>query len=67
MVATISDNNGAYLNGLGRVMHVYSNVDEKHVYVKSISGSEDPLDGNKLDHFKITKYNGSAKSCKDFH
>ena len=31
-----ADDNGAYFNGFGRVIHVYSNVDEKHVYVKSI-------------------------------
>ena len=31
-----ADDNGAYFNGFGRVIHVYSNVDEKHVYIKSI-------------------------------
>ena len=62
-----ADDNGAYFNGFGRVIYVYSNVDKKRVYVKSISGSEDPLDDGKLDHFILTKYNGTAKSCKDFH
>ena len=62
-----ADDNGIYFNGFEKVMHVYSNVDEKRVYVKSISGSEDPLDDGKLDHFILTKYNGTAKSCKDFH
>ena len=62
-----ADDNGVYFNGFGRVMHVYSNVDEKCVYVKSISGSEDPIDDGNSDHFVLTKYNGTAKSCKDFH
>ena len=62
-----ADDNGGYFNGFGRVMRVYSNVDEKRVYVKSISGTEDPLDDGKSDHFILTKYNGTAKSCKDFH
>ena len=62
-----ADDNGVYFNGFGRVMRVYSNVDEKRVYVKSISGTEDPLDDGKSDHFILTKYNGTAKSCKDFH
>ena len=63
----IADDNGVYFNSFGRVMHVYWNVDEKYVYVKSISGSEDPLDDGKSDYFILTKYNGTAKSCKDFH
>ena len=63
----IADGNGLYFSGFGTVMHVYSNVDEKRVYVKSITGSEDPLDDGKSDHFILTKYNGLAKSCKDFH
>ena len=54
--------NGVYFNGFGRVMHVYSNVDEKRVYVESILGSEDPLDDGKSDHFIQSKYNGTAKS-----
>ena len=62
-----ADDNGVYFNGFEKVMHVYSNVDEKRVYVKSISGSEDPLDDGRSDHFILTKYNGTAKSCKDFH
>ena len=53
-----ADDNGVYFNSFGRVMHVYSNVDEKRVYVKSISASEDPLDDGKSDHFILTKYNG---------
>ena len=57
-----ADDNGVYFNGFGRVMHVYSNVDEKRVYVESILGSEDPLDDGKSDHFIQSKYNGTAKS-----
>ena len=30
-----------------RFMHAYSKVNKKRVYVKSISGSEDPLDDGK--------------------
>ena len=51
-----ADDNVVYFNSFGGVMHVYSNVDEKRVYVKSISGSEDPLDDGKSDHFILTKY-----------
>ena len=35
--------------------------------LKSISGSEDLLEDGKSDHLILTKYNGTAKSCKDFH
>ena len=62
-----ADDNGVYFNGFGRVRHVYLNVDEKHVYLKSISGSEDQLDEGKSDHFILTRYNSTVKSCKDFH
>ena len=63
----IADDNGVYFNGFGRVMHAFSKVDEKGVYVKSISGLEDPLNDGKSYHFILTKYNSTAKSCKDFH
>ena len=43
----IADDNGVYFNGFGRVMHAFSKVDEKGVYVKSISGLEDPLNDGK--------------------
>ena len=59
--------NSVYFNGFGRFMHAYSKVDEKRGYVKSISGSEDPLDHGKSYDFILSKYNGTAKSCKDFH
>ena len=62
-----AEDNSVYFNGFGRVMRVYSNVDEKRAYVKSISGTEDPLDDSKSDHFMLTKYNGTAKLCKYFH
>ena len=59
--------NGVYFNSFGRVMHAYSKVDEKRVNVKSIPGSEDPLDDGKSYGFGLTKCNGTAKSCKDFN